>query len=181
MALEIERRFLVTGEDWRAHVAWAAEISQGYLLSKEDGLTVRVRVQERLQHEQRAWLTIKAMAGPGMPAHARLEFDYPIPLQDAHAMLQLAPCRVDKRRHGLALPGGDWIVDVFSGENAPLVIAEVELNHPEDVIVIPPWCCREVTGDHRLSNAALSLAPFQRWNPQDIEALGLDQLGGSCR
>ena len=171
MALEIERRFLVTGTTWRAHVGWEAELSQGYLLSRDDGLTVRVRMQQQMNREPQAWLTIKAVPSSGAPTYARLEYEYPIPIADAQAILALAPCRLEKHRHGLLLPGGDWILDVFSGKNAPLVIAEVELKHPEDPIEIPPWCGKEITGLHQLSNASLSFNPLQQWDQEAVEAL----------
>lgn len=168
MALEIERRFLVTGEDWRAHVAWVADIRQGYLLSAQDGLTVRVRLQRSQHREPQAWFTIKALPGAGASATTRLEFEYPIPIADAEAMLNLAPSRLEKRRHGLQLPGGEWVLDVFCGENAPLLVAEVELEHPDAAPPIPAWCTREITGIHAFSNAALAATPLRTWPPQEL-------------
>ncbi|MFN9623064.1 MAG: CYTH domain-containing protein [Cyanobacteriota bacterium] len=174
MALEIERRFLVTNEGWRDHVVWEAELRQGYLLNREDGLTARVRLQHRLNEEAGAWLTIKAKAEDNAPSHARLEFEYAIPAADALALLGLTPWQVNKKRHGLRLPGGDWVLDVFSDANTPLVIAEVELQHPDDTPSIPSWCGKEVTGLHLLSNAALSQRPLESWSPEDRQALWLD-------
>jgi CYTH domain-containing protein len=171
MALEIERRFLVTGDGWRAHVRWDAELQQGYLLHREDGLTIRVRVRRPAQGDPAAWLTIKAMADSDLPSHARQEFEYSIPAEDAFALLKLAPWQVSKTRYGLHLPGGDWVLDVFSGLNAPLVMAEVELQHPEDAPPIPSWCRKEVTGLQQLSNAALAQLPWQTWSNEDKEAL----------
>lgn len=170
MALEIERRFLVKGEGWRAHVSWEADLQQAYLLSREDGLTARVRLQQGRQGE-RAWLTIKAALGPGMPATTRQEFEYPIPADDGRAILQLTPWRVEKRRHGLLLPGGEWVLDVFAGDNTPLVIAEVELRRADDPLVLPPWCATEITGAHALSNAALARHPLRSWDAKDLSAL----------
>jgi adenylate cyclase len=171
MALEIERRFLVTDESWRTHVDWEAELRQGYLLRREDGLTARVRLQQHNNGEAGAWLTIKAMANGEAPSHARLEFEYAIPVDDALALLKLTPWQVNKKRHGLHLPGGDWVLDVFSGQNAPLVMAEVELQHPQDTPSIPSWCGKEVTGLHQLSNAALAQHPLQHWTPEERKAL----------
>jgi adenylate cyclase len=171
MALEIERRFLVTNEGWRPLVDWEADLSQGYLLSREDGLTMRVRLQQQDNGEAGAWLTIKAVA-PGEASNlARLEFEYAIPVADALALLKLTRWQVRKKRHGLRLPGGDWVLDVFSGPNAPLVIAEVELQHPDDAPSIPSWCGREVTGLHRLSNAALAQHPLESWPSEERLAL----------
>jgi len=179
MALEIERRFLVRGDGWRDHVAWQAELQQGYLVCGEDGLTTRVRLQRSDNGKESAWLTIKAKAAATAPSHARLEFEYAIPTEDALALLELAPWRVSKTRHGLLLPCGDWVLDVFSGANAPLVLAEVEIEQAEDNPPIPSWCGREVTGLHPLSNAALARHPWQDWTTDDRNALepGLTEGG----
>ena len=171
MALEIERRFLVRGEGWQSQVDWQAELRQGYLLSREDGLTMRLRLQRQQNGAEQAWLTIKAMAESEVPSHARLEFEYAIPVEDAEALLKLAPDQINKKRYGLHLPGGDWVLDVFSGRNAPLVIAEVEVQNPEDSPPIPCWCVKEVTGMHQLSNAALAHTPFQNWPAEQRNAL----------
>jgi CYTH domain-containing protein len=116
-------------------------------------------------------LTIKAMANGEAPSHARLEFEYGIPVEDGLALLKLTQGQVNKKRHGLHLPGGDWVLDVFSGHNAPLVIAEVELQHPDDAPAIPSWCGKEVTGLHQLSNAALAQRPLESWSPEERLAL----------
>ncbi|MEB3319033.1 MAG: CYTH domain-containing protein [Cyanobacteriota bacterium] len=171
MALEIERRFLVTAAGWRAHVRWNAELLQGYLLHREDGVTIRVRVRRPAQGDPAAWLTIKALADSEAPDQVRQEFEYLIPVEDALALLKLAPWQVSKTRYGLHLPGGDWVLDVFSGLNAPLMMAEVELQHPDDTPPIPSWCTKEVTGMHQLSNAALAEHPWQTWSTEDRESL----------
>jgi CYTH domain-containing protein len=168
MALEIERRFLVRAEDWRAHVCWQAELSQGYLVDAGPGLTLRVRLSERPDRQPEAWLTIKApppaAADGPTAALTRLEYEYPIPLADARGLLTLAGPRVCKRRHGLDLAGGEWVVDVFAEANAPLVVAEVELASADAPLVIPAWCGREITGRHDLSNAALARHPLEAWS-----------------
>lgn len=172
MPLEIERRFLVATDGWRDHVAWVAELQQGYLVQRNDGLTIRIRVQYQLNQAPQSWLTIKAVPGAAAPASARLEFEYAIPLADAMDLLSQAPWRVEKCRHGLRLPDGDWVLDVFGGDNAPLMIAEVELQHPEDPVAIPSWCGQEITGLHQLSNAALACHPLASWTRADHEAIG---------
>jgi len=88
MALEIERRFLVTGDAWQAHVSWVAEIRQGYLQSREDGLTTRIRLQQAGSGGEQAWLTIKAVPD-GASVATRMEFEYAIPVADAEALLAL--------------------------------------------------------------------------------------------
>ena len=92
----------------------------------------------RLRGRDEAWLTLKAAADAvGLVRH---EFEYPIPVADAEALWDLAPHRLEKVRYQLDCPGGDWVVDCFQGENAPLVLAEVELASAQVDLVIPPWC-----------------------------------------
>ncbi|MEB3158340.1 MAG: CYTH domain-containing protein [Synechococcus sp.] len=155
MALEIERRFLVRSEQWRALAGGPQSLRQGYLARSEQGITVRLRIQE----EQGAWLTLKAPA----EGYARHEFEYSVPLEDAEALWRLAPHRLSKTRYTLNLDGGDWVVDCFAGENAPLVLAEVELPVLDVALEIPSWCGREITGDNRWSNAALASQPLAQW------------------
>ena len=196
MALEIERRFLVRGDDWRRHIQWEARLEQGYLVAAADGLTVRVRRASGA--EPGAWLTLKARApqvgggagpllqGLGPEGLVRQEFEYPIPPEDAGALLALAPQRLSKWRYGLDLPGGDWVLDVFEAENAPLVVAEVEFDPAslqagvglgEGLLLeLPPWCVQELTGRHELSNAALARCPLAHW-PEDQRRALLEAVG----
>lgn len=156
MALEIERRFLVAGNDWRSHVRWSRNLRQGYLAGDPQGFTVRVR-----QAADQAWLTLKATASAdGLVRH---EFEYPIPLAEASELLALAPRQLAKCRYGLDLPGGEWVLDVFEGGNAPLIVAEVEIADASLEITPPPWCVQEITGRGELSNAALSARPLVDW------------------
>ena len=182
MALEIERRFLVQAEGWRSHVIWQARLQQGYLVQGAAGLTLRVRVSESLSGEgSQAWLTLKAApprTGPGAEqplrpgqALSRLEFEYAIPPADAQALLALAPHQLCKCRYGLDLAGGDWVLDVFEADNAPLVVAEVELQDPDQPVVPPPWCALELTGRHELSNAALAARPLALWSETERRQL----------
>jgi CYTH domain-containing protein len=173
MALEIERRFLVRLDGpWRHHVLWSQSLRQGYLTAGAEGFTVRVRSSRGADANQgpaddQAWLTLKAPAG-GLARH---EFEYPIPPTDADALLALAPVQLVKRRYGLDLPGGDWVLDVFGAANAPLAIAEVELERADQPVPIPPWCSLEISGRGELSNAALARQPFGDWPPQAQEPI----------
>lgn len=174
MALEIERRFLVSldaAEPWRAHVAWQQRLQQGYLSAGASGFTTRVR------HDGAAgaWLTLKCAAAASQAV--RHEFEYPIPAADARELLTLSSQQLSKWRYGLDLPDGDWVLDVFEGSNAPLVIAEVELSSPDQPLAIPPWCVQEITGQGRLSNAALAATPLSAWEP--VERLRLLQRVGA--
>jgi CYTH domain-containing protein len=183
MALEIERRFLVAGDGWRLHADAPQALAQGYLSASSEGLTLRVRQAAPLPAEDgwaptaaaaaagsgagEAWLTLKLPAA----GIARHEFEYAIPALDAEQLLALCPTALRKRRHPLALPGGDWVLDVFEGPNAPLVIAEVELERCDSPVTVPPWCVRELTGDGRFSNAALARQPFAGWPDADRAAV----------
>ena len=159
MALEIERRFLVSGQQWRDVVSWQRDFAQGYFPNSSAAMTSRVR----LAGTEEAWLTLKFPAG----GIARQEFEYPIPGADALALLERCEAKLIKRRFGLDLPGGDWVLDVFEGENAPLVIAEVELEQADQAVEIPHWCQREITGLGTFSNAALASHPFARWSEKE--------------
>lgn len=157
MALEIERRFLVASDGWRSLAGAAQPLRQGYLAGSREGVTVRLRLRDSDQgRAEQAWLTLKAPAA----GFARHEFEYAIPVADAEDLWQLAPHRLTKTRFALACPGGDWVVDVFAAENAPLVLAEVELPAADAPLELPPWCGRELTGDDRWSNAALAHQPL---------------------
>ena len=175
MALEIERRFLVAGEAWRSLVAWGQDLEQGYLVASADGPTLRVRSSRvsssassaSLATGVEAWLTLK-LAAAGIARH---EYEYAIPAGDGLALLGHCGSKLVKRRFGLLLPGGDWVLDVFEGANAPLVIAEVELEREDQPVAIPPWCVGEITGEGAFSNAALARHPFDQWPSQEREPI----------
>jgi CYTH domain-containing protein len=153
MPLEIERKFLVTGEGWRgAALGPGLRLRQGYLPNGGDAASPVVRV--RLAGAA-GFLTIK---GPGLLSRA--EFEYPIPATDAEAMLATlcAPPVLEKTRTQVAHGGLVWEVDVFAGHLAGLVLAEVELDAADQAFTQPDWTGPEVTGDPRYRNNALALA-----------------------
>jgi CYTH domain-containing protein len=165
VTLEIERRFLVCGDGWRGLSARHELLHQGYLVpGGSGGITVRVRLAP-----EEAWLTLKAPAG-GDP-RVRHEFEWPLPSDEAEALLALCPQALVKTRHHLSLAGGDWVVDVFAGANAPLVLAEVELGQADAALELPPWCGREITGRGELSNAALAVRPLASWSEAERQEL----------
>ena len=156
MAVEIERKFLVA--DLSAHAVWRAAPSvayrQGYL-NRDKLRTVRVRVAGA-----EAFLTIK---GANVGA-TRAEFEYPIPLAEAQALLLLCDGPlIEKTRHVLQHVGTTWEVDVFAGDNAGLVVAEVELQTEAQAFERPAWLGAEVTHDARYFNSNLATHPFCRW------------------
>lgn len=152
MGIEIERKFLVTGDDWRI-LGKGVRYCQGYLSTQP---TVRVR----LVGEQ-GYLTLK---GPS-DGLSRLEFEYAIPADDAQAMLNTLCQRplIDKIRTKIHIDGLIWEVDEFSAENSGLILAEVELASPKQVIALPAWVGEEVSGDPRYFNASLVQHPFSTW------------------
>ena len=154
MGIEIERKFLVADGGWRDAADPGTVMKQGYLAAEPER-TVRVRVAG-----DQAWLTIK---GPTDGA-VRAEYEYPVPVVDAEAILELcATMVVHKTRHLVPHGGHVWEVDVFAGENDRLVLAEVELTRADEVIDLPDWLGAEVTDDHRYSNSQLSRRPYNRW------------------
>ena len=153
MPLEIERKFLVTGTAWRSPDG--QRIVQGYL-NRDKARTVRVRIAG-----PQAFLTIKGAT----TGASRAEFEYPVPLADAEALLGLCDGPlIDKVRHRVAFGGLLWEVDEFLGENAGLVVAEVELASVDQAVDLPLWVGEEVTHDPRYFNSSLSHQPFQRWS-----------------
>lgn len=154
MSLEIERKFLVRDDAWRS-AAIGEHYRQGYLSTLPDR-TVRVRVIA-----DAGYLTIK---GATVGA-ARTEYEYVIPVEDAHAMLDNLCLRplIEKTRHTLEDRGLTWEIDEFEGENAGLVIAEVELESEDQDITLPMWVGEEVTGDPRYYNANLVANPYCNW------------------
>lgn len=152
--MEIERRFLLKNDAWREQVLQTLCLQQGYL-SVEKERTIRVRI-----HDARAWLTLKGYVSDV----SRIEFEYEIPLADAQLMLQTM-CRfqVRKQRHLVRFEGFLFEVDEFFGDNAPLILCELELPDEQACYPKPDWLGREITYDGRFTNAYLSQHPYGTW------------------
>lgn len=156
MALEIERKYLLSNDLWRAEVSESQRIAQGYLCTEPDRV-VRVRIKG-----QKAFLTIKGKSIDGI---ARAEFEYEIPLDDAQALLDICPNILDKTRHIIVSERGlTWEIDEFHGLNAGLIVAEIEIPNVDTVIPKPDWLGQEVSNDPRYYNSALSEKPYSQWN-----------------
>ncbi|AWV89030.1 CYTH domain-containing protein [Bradymonas sediminis] len=152
MAVEIERKFLVCSQLWRADVFDEIPMRQGYFESAP-GATVRVRIEG-----ERAVLTIK---GPTVGL-SRAEFEYEIPMADAREMLDTF-CQgrqVEKVRYLVKHGEHTWEVDVFEGANAGLVMAEVELDRDDEAVATPEWIGEEVSHDRRYRNGYLARHPW---------------------
>jgi adenylate cyclase len=154
MGTEIERKFLVVGEAWRGQ-AEGVLYRQGYVPTR-DLRTVRIRTAG-----DRAYLTLK---GP-VQGLTRSEFEYPIPQEDAEIMLATL-CElplIEKRRYRIQVGTHLWEVDEFLGENAGLILAEVELSSEAEAVGLPPWAGQEVSGDPRYYNSNLAQHPYASW------------------
>lgn len=159
MATEIERKFLVKDDRWRAMADAGTAYRQGYLIGSER-VSVRVRIEGDV-----ARLNIKS-ATLGI---SRQEYEYSIPLADAAALLDTL-CEkplVEKMRHHVVFAGRIWEVDVFAGDNAGLVVAEVELEAEDALLQSPPWVGREVSHEPRYYNVCLVRHPYKDWTPDE--------------
>jgi adenylate cyclase len=154
MSIEIERKFLVRGDEWQRLAAKRIDIRQAYLAS-EGKASVRIRIIDNSS----ATITVKSR-----PVELRrLELEYAIPVLEAEALIPLRQDSIiEKVRH--RLPWGDleWEVDVFSGENS-----EIELRHEQQPVEVPSWIGEEVTGKQPYYNGSLAQRPFSSWTRRD--------------
>jgi adenylate cyclase len=155
MAKEIERKFLVRGDAWRT-LAKGTVYRQGYLNSDKER-TVRIRTADA-----RAFLTIKGIT----VGATRSEYEYEIPFEDGKEMLNDLAEKplIEKRRYKIRSGNLTWEVDEFLGDNAGLIVAEVELASEDQAFEKPSWVGAEVTEDPRYFNANLVKKPFTRWS-----------------
>ena len=157
MGIEIERKFLV-GDASVVDGRLGIPMRQGYL-SLDPERTVRVRVSG-----VRAFVTIKG--APSDSGASRAEYEYEIPVPDAEELLDRLALRplVEKTRYRVTVGRLVWEIDVFAGDNAGLVVAEVELPSEATALILPDWVGEEVTGDPRYYNASLVSLPFRNWD-----------------
>ena len=155
MQIEIEHKYLVLKDLWLlVDKPDGIRIKQGYLLDHPQK-TIRVRLKG-----DQGFITIK---GP-MQGASRAEFEYPIPSSDAEILISsLAISTVEKIRYLIHFAGKKWEVDEFVGKNKGLVLAEIELNDPEEKYQIPPWAGENVTQDPRYYNSYLAKTPYTSW------------------
>jgi adenylate cyclase len=154
MAIEIERKFLLLDDRWRAAASGRSRLRQGYLAN-----TARASIRVRLAGDA-AWLSVKAMT----PGRARAEYETSIALADAQQMLALCEGPlIEKWRYVVPHAGNRWEIDEFLGENAGLVIAELELESETQEFVRPEWLGVEVTTEERYYNFRLSQQPYRQW------------------
>lgn len=155
MGVEIERKFTVIDDTWKQHVTGSEKITQGYL-ANTDKCSMRIR-----SSSEKASINLKSMR----IGIQRLEFEYPIPIDEANDMLNslcIQPAII-KTRYYVSHADDCWEVDVFEGENIGLVVAEIELDEPDQAFDIPSWLGEEVSNDTRYYNISLVENPYQNW------------------
>lgn len=155
MGIEIERKFLMANDAWRDEVETSQRMVQGYL-AHDDEKAIRVRIAGDTAH-----INVKH-SGDGIH---RLEFEYPIPLDDAQEMLDKValPTVIDKTRHIISAGNLKWEIDEFYGANQGLIVAEIELESADQEYPKPAWLGDEVSTDKRYYNSSLSSTPYSEW------------------
>ncbi len=156
MATEIERKFLLKNDSWRENADVGTRFRQGYIVGAEKA-SVRVRIEGEMAN-----INIKS-ATLGV---YRQEYEYPIPLADAEELLDTL-CeqpQIAKTRYHLRYGEHLWEIDVFDGDNAGLVVAEVELGSEDEPFEMPPWAGEEVSHDTRYYNVCLVKHPYCEWD-----------------
>lgn len=147
MGVEIERKFLVRSDAWRAQADAGKAFVQGYIASAPNA-SVRVRIS----NDEEAFVTVK-----GRGVVTRAEYEFSIPVADARDLMEICgDHKLEKRRHKLKQGDNTWEIDVFSGRHAGLVVAEIELTHEEQDFLRPDWLGEEVTADPTYRNEELA-------------------------
>ncbi|MCW8963638.1 MAG: CYTH domain-containing protein [Gammaproteobacteria bacterium] len=158
MGIEIERKYLLKSDGWRKDIDRSQIYRQGYL--KQDGkCTVRVRIGGKQAH-----LNIKGAS----KSISRAEYEYEIPMQEAGEMLDnlCVGSVIEKTRHLVKHGSHIWEIDVFQGDNAGLIVAEIELSAEDESFERPAWLGEEVSEDPRYLNASLVTKPFCSWDSE---------------
>lgn len=156
MAIEIERKFLLVSEAWRDEVSASSHYAQGYLANSEH-VSIRIRTSG-----EKAYLNLKGAT----LTISRSEYEYEIPLEDADEMLANfcdGPL-IEKSRYFVKRGNHTWEIDVFEGDNAGLVVAEIELQSEDEAFERPLWIGDEVSDDPRYYNVSLVTHPFCKWS-----------------
>ena len=159
MGIEIERKFLIINDTWQNSIQSSEFFRQGYL-KNEGKCSVRIRINGK-----QAQLNIKSACRTDSGSINRSEYEYEVPLQDATEMLDnlCTGSVIEKTRHLVEHGSHIWEVDVFEGDNAGLIVAEIELKNANESYQQPEWLGKEVTGDAKYFNAMLMKNPFKNW------------------
>ena len=161
MGTEIERKFLLGNDSWRKEAVSCTLLRQAYAhFMQGNQLTFRIRIAD-----DQAFLTLK---GP-VSGCSRSEFEYPIPCKDAGEILEnfCESGLIEKYRYHVPCGSRIWEIDEFLGDNAGLIIAELELDSPDESFEHPPWLGREVTSEIRFYNSRLREYPYRNWTEEE--------------
>lgn len=157
--IEIERKFLIAG-DFKADAYAHQRVTQGYMAGNSEGRTVRIRIKG-----DKGFITIKGASNDS--GLSRFEWEKEISVEEADQLLKLCdPGVIDKVRYLIKAGHHTYEVDEFQGENAGLVMAEIELNSENEQFEKPVWLGKEVTGDIRYYNSQLVKNPYKNWKPE---------------
>ncbi len=154
MSLEIERRFLIKNDNWKEFINKKIYIEQGYLSKSIDDWIIRVRLIGK-----NSKITLKKH----IKGFTNFEFEYSIPRSDAEIIMSNLSNTIKKDRFFLEIEKKLWIIDCFKENNYPLVIAEIELSNEEEVLFLPSFISKEITGLTHYSNFSLANNPFSQW------------------
>ncbi|TPN83923.1 CYTH domain-containing protein [Aquimarina algicola] len=154
--IEIERKFLVTSDNFKKEAQKSTRIIQGFL-NTDPERTVRIRIKG-----EQAFITVKGIGNAS--GTSRFEWEKSIPVEDAEALIKLCePGIIKKTRFEIRLGDHTYEVDEFAGTNQGLVLAEIELSTENESFLKPDWLGQEVTGISKYYNSQLSKKPFKLW------------------
>ncbi len=154
MALEIERRFLIKNDNWKKFITRKIFIEQGYLSKSLDDWIIRIRFTGK---------DYKIAFKKHIKSFTNFEFEYPIPRKDGETIMSNLSNIIKKERFYLEVEKKSWIIDCFKEKNYPLEIAEIELCNEKEVLRLPSFISKEITGLKHYSNFNLANKPFSKW------------------
>ena len=162
MALEIERRFLIKNDNWKEFITKKIYIEQGYLSKSLDDWIVRIRFTGK---------NSKIALKKHIKGFTNFEFEYSIPRSDAETIISNLSSTIKKERFFLEVEKKSWIIDCFKENNYPLEIAEIELSNEQEVLNLPSFISKEITGLRHYSNFSLANKPFSKWKKDYLTTL----------
>jgi len=162
MALEIERRFLIKNDNWKEFITKKIYIEQGYLSKSLDDWIIRIRFTGK---------DFKIALKKHIKSFTNFEFEYPIPSSDGETIMSNLSNTIKKERFFLEFEKKSWIIDCFKDNNYPLEIAEIELSHEKEELILPSFISKEITGLTNFSNFSLTKKPFSKWKDDYLTTL----------
>jgi len=160
MALEIERRFLIKNDKWKEFITKKIFIEQGYLSKSLDDWIIRIRFTGK---------DFKIALKKHIESFTNFEFEYSIPRKDGEIIMSNISNTIKKDRFLLEIEKKSWIIDCFKENNYPLEIAEIELSHEEEDLILPAFISKEITGLTHYSNFSLANNPFSEWKEEYLQ------------